>query len=322
MKIKLLFLSATSFFTLFVSAQNRLLAIDSNRSFYEIEMTTGAKTLIGTLSSTVGTTAGLAYDMTDGIMYLSSSGNDELYTLNPTIIANTLIGGYGDTSVVMHGLEYVGLSEKLYGMSSSNGGLYEINKTTGVATLIGLTGLSSFCNLGWDSTNNVMYLTNSGTDSLYTINLTTAVVTLVGALNGPTNPNGLAFDHVLNQMFLVDNSTDTLYTLNLSTGAANAIGSTGTGNLLGLVFVEGTLNSESFSDIEANIFYQNNQVTIHSTNTILSVDLYDITGKKLFNSVGVNSNNFLINTESFGSQILIVNVETENGVYSKKIINK
>ena len=73
----------------------------------------------------------------------------------------------------------------------------------GVATLIGVTGLSSFCNLGWDSINNVMYLTNSGTDSLYTINLTTAAVTLVGALNGPTNPNGLAFDHVLNQMFLV-----------------------------------------------------------------------------------------------------------------------
>ena len=36
---------------------------------------------------------------------------------------------------------------------------------------------------------------------------------------------------------MVDNNTDSLYTINLATGAANLIGSTGTGNFLGLVYI-------------------------------------------------------------------------------------
>jgi hypothetical protein len=38
-------------------------------------------------------------------------------------------------------------------------------------------------------------------------------------------------------MFLIDSSTDNLYTLNLATGAATLVGSTGTGNLLGLAYI-------------------------------------------------------------------------------------
>jgi len=38
-------------------------------------------------------------------------------------------------------------------------------------------------------------------------------------------------------MYLVDNSTDNLYTINMGTGAATLIGSTGSGNLLGLAYV-------------------------------------------------------------------------------------
>jgi hypothetical protein len=36
----------------------------------------------------------------------------------------------------------------------------------------------------------------------------------------------------------VDNSTDVLYTINLATGAATAVGSTGSGNLLGLMYYD------------------------------------------------------------------------------------
>jgi sugar lactone lactonase YvrE len=89
-----------------------------------------------------------------------------------------------------------------------------------------------------------MYATNSGTDSLYTMNLATGATTLVGPLSGPTNPNGLAFAPDTGTMYLVDNSTDTLYTINLTTGAAAVIGSTGTGNLLGLAYINGPVPVE------------------------------------------------------------------------------
>jgi hypothetical protein len=38
-------------------------------------------------------------------------------------------------------------------------------------------------------------------------------------------------------MFLLDNAQDSLYTINLLTGAATRVGSTGTGNLIGLIYI-------------------------------------------------------------------------------------
>ncbi|MGP1310410.1 MAG: hypothetical protein ACTS27_09460, partial [Phycisphaerales bacterium] len=87
-------------------AQGRMFAVDSARNFYDIDMMTGARTLIGQISSNAGTTAGLAYDFSSGTMYLTSTGNDALYTLNLTTLEATLVGAYGDSGIVMHGLEW------------------------------------------------------------------------------------------------------------------------------------------------------------------------------------------------------------------------
>ena len=106
-----------------------------------------------------------------------------------------------------------------------------------LATFIGTSGLASFTNLGFNSTTNQMFATNSGTDSFYSIDRATGAVTLIGPLTGPTNPNGLAYNRDNQLLYLVDNTTDSLYTINLATGAANLIGSTGPGNLLGLVYI-------------------------------------------------------------------------------------
>jgi hypothetical protein len=137
----------------------------------------------------------------------------------------------------MHGLEWDSSTGTLYGASSTPNSFYTINTATGAATLVGDIGFSSFNNLGHDSTNDVMYMTNSFNDSLYTIDRATGVPTLVGALGGPTNPNGLAYAADVQTMFMIDNNTDTLYTLDLATGEGTAVGSTGTGNLLGLVYI-------------------------------------------------------------------------------------
>lgn len=214
-----------------------LYAVDSSRALYEIDMSTGAKTQIGTVTANASTTAGLAFDPSTRTLYLTSTGNDSLYKLDLSSGTATLVGPYGDANIVMHGLEWDGTTGTLYGESSHNSGLYEISTTTGAATLIGVSALTSFTNLGYDVRNNIMYATNSGADSLYILDRTNGTTALVGPLNGPTNPNGLAYDWISDRLFLIDNSTDSLYTVNRATGQATLIGSTGAGNLLGLVFI-------------------------------------------------------------------------------------
>lgn len=130
-------------------AQGRLIAVDSSRALSEINMTTGAKTPIGTVSSNAGTTAGLTYNGATSTVYLTSTGNDSLYTLDVATGAATLVGAYGDSAIVMHGLEWDSSTSTLYGLSSHNNGLYNINPGTGVASLIGTSALTSFSNLGY-----------------------------------------------------------------------------------------------------------------------------------------------------------------------------
>jgi DNA-binding beta-propeller fold protein YncE len=137
----------------------------------------------------------------------------------------------------MHGLEYDDSTGTLYGASTGN--LLTINKTTGQATVVGPHGQSTtgFLNLGYNTDTNVMYGTHTSTDSFYSVDRATGFATLIGPMNGPTNPHGLAWDSTNDRMFLVDSSTDNLFTIDLTTGATSLIGSTGTGNLLGLVFI-------------------------------------------------------------------------------------
>lgn len=219
------------------SARAQLYAVDSSRAFYQIDMTTGAATLLGTVSANASTTAGLAYNPGNHTIYLTSSGNDSLYTLDLTTFTATLVGAYGDAAIVMHGLEFDDATGLLYGVSSHNNGLYTISTTTGLATLIGTSGLTSFTNIGYNSLTNQMFATNSGTDSFYSMNITNGSTTLIGPLVGPTNPNGLAFNRDNGLMYMVDNNTDNLYTIDMATGAATVIGSTGSHNFLGLVYI-------------------------------------------------------------------------------------
>ncbi len=219
-----------------VALPGTLYAVDSARVIYTIDPATGVKTPIGNVSPNAGTTAGLAYDPTSNTVYLTSTNNDSLYTLDLATGAATLVGSYG-VDVFMHGLEWDSSTGTLYGASSSPNTFYNISTATGLATEVGGMGLTSFTNLGYDSVNDRMYATNSSTDSFYSIDRSTGALSLIGPLLGPTNPNGLAYVPEIQTMYLVDNSTDTLYTLNLATGAATAVGSTGGGNLLGLVYV-------------------------------------------------------------------------------------
>lgn len=228
----------------------RTYSIDSSRGVYQMNLFDGQRTLVGTVTSNASTTAGFAFDRKNGILYLTSTGNDSLYTVNLTTWEATLVGAYGNSALVMHGIEYDNRTGKLYGASSHDGGIYEINKTTGAATLIGVTGLTSFINLV-ETGNSNFYCTNSSTDSFYGLDETTGAVSLIGPVSPATNPNGLAYNPHLDKIFMVCNSTDTLYTIDRATGQTTIIGDFSTGNSLGLVYLGAPM---SFTVLKGELF--------------------------------------------------------------------
>ncbi len=237
MKKSSLFSAATVFALASTAMGQRMIACDSSRALYEVDISTGAKTSIGTISTNASTTAELAWDDVHGIMYLSSTGTDSLYTLDLSTGEATLVGEYGDPAVFMHGLEYDPSTDTLYGVSSHNNGLYAIDRTNGAATLIGTSGLTSFSNIGYDSDADIMYLSNSGADSFYTVDRGSGAATLIGPLVNSTNPNSLAYNRDNGVLYMADNSTDNFYYMDVNTGTAVVIGSMGSGNILGLAYI-------------------------------------------------------------------------------------
>lgn len=229
--------------------QGRLIAVDSSRALSEIDVLRAFKFSIGVVSMEAGTTGGLALQPSTGTVFVTSTGNDSLYTLDLSTGTATLVGAYGITSsIVMHGLEFTS-SGVLYASSSHNGGLYEIDPSTGAATFVGLTTGSSFTNLVWDSHTGTMYTTHSGDDSFRVLDLTLGIATSLGFLTHSTNPQGLAYHERRRKVYLVDNTTDQLYIVNTSSGLATSVGSTGSGNLLGLVYVPVAC---SYTDVVVN----------------------------------------------------------------------
>jgi hypothetical protein len=223
----------------------RLVAVDSNREFFTIDMVTAAKTPLGTVAGgpAVGSPSGLAYDPITGVVFFVSSSTDALYTLDLATGASTLVGPFGDPALVMQGFELDVASGQLYGCSSHDGGFYAIDRTTGVATLLGLTGLTGVTNLAYEPLSGVLFATSAYTDNLYTVDRSNGALTLVGSLQNALSPQGLAFHPSTGVLYAVDHLTDQLFAIDPATGTAWLVGSTGVGNLLGLLFLPGGTGS-------------------------------------------------------------------------------
>jgi len=219
-------------------AQGRLVAIDSSMALVELNMTTGARTPITTVTGGPANITGLAYDRQLDILWGAANGNDSLYTINYTTGVATLVGAFNPGhDVTLPGLEFDDSTGALYMTSALAGTFYSVNKSTGQATLIGTHGITASTSMGYHINNDVMYAINTSTDSLYTLNRGTGAMTLIGAMAGTILPNSLAFNHDTNTMFMTDTSTDSLYTLNLATGVPTLVGSTSVGNLQGMVYI-------------------------------------------------------------------------------------
>ncbi|MCY2961189.1 MAG: hypothetical protein NTY35_13595 [Planctomycetota bacterium] len=217
----------------------RLIAVDTSRALYDVDIATGAKTLIGTVSAGAGTPSGLTRDPASGTIYLCSSSVDSLFRLDIATGSATVVGPFGSTTIVMHGLEWDSGLNTLWG--ASNGNLFQISPTSGAAMQVGTSGLTSFTNLGYVPATDTLYAASSSTDSLLTVNRSTGAMATIGPFGaGAANSSGLAYDTDNGVMYMIDSTADNLYTVNLGTGAATVVGPTGTGSLQGLVYIPGT----------------------------------------------------------------------------------
>ncbi len=222
------------------SAQVRLLGVDTiGPALFEIDTTSGVRTLVGPLVGISGAIGALAWDPVAGILYMTSTSNDALWQLDPNTQVATLIGPFNvGGAEVMHGIELDSTTGVLYGKStnvSGGGDFYSIDKVTGQATAIGTTGIGGFGGLEW--INGTMYFSDTGGDSLYTIDIATGTVTLIGAYGIAGSVGiGFAYDPAFG-LLANDNVTDSLYSINTATGVATLIGALGSSNVISLEFV-------------------------------------------------------------------------------------
>src|SRR5690606_30640577 len=87
---------------------------------------------------------------------------------------------------------------------------------------------------------------------------------------------------------------------------------------------EGTMGTGDFDSSLVQIYQHNNQIVVSSkTEKILSVELFDLQGRNIHRNAKVNANIYQVQASSFGTQVLVVKVQTQNGeVVTKKLINK
>lgn len=220
----------------------KLYALTSSRNLFEVNPLTIKSTNLFIGPGTL-TQASLAYDSRRQLFYMSTTSTpNALYQYN---IANGnvgLIGDYGLTpNPLVHGIEYDPQMDTLWGVCSASGGdrFFRTSPIVGGAAVIGNTGVvtTGFNNLGYDSRRNVLFMTNSNLDNLYTINRATGAATLVGPHGAALSINGLAFAKDLGVLYGIENNGN-IHRINQTTGETILMGDVGTGNFLGLVYVE------------------------------------------------------------------------------------
>lgn len=124
-------------------------------------------------------------------------------------------------------------------------------------------------------------------------------------------------------IYLKDNLTHTIH--NLSEGDYNFVSESGIFNTRFEVVFENNLlavNQPVISESNNVVIYkQNESQIINAGNAVInSVQVYDITGRLIFEKKGIDSNEtrFTMNNKN---QVYIVNINTNKGMVTKKIIN-
>jgi hypothetical protein len=120
------------------------MSLHNTGSFYQINTSTGAATLVGTTG--LSGFGNLGYDSAANVMYMTSTGTDSTYVIDRGTAAVTLLGPLGGPSNP-HGLAYDASTDQLFLVDPGTDVLATINRITGAATTIGTFGTQNLLGL-------------------------------------------------------------------------------------------------------------------------------------------------------------------------------
>ncbi len=134
--------------------------------------------------------------------------------------------------------------------------------------------------------------------------------------------DGLVFTNSLD-IFIKDNLLNVIY--NLSNGAYNFVSQAGVFNSRFEIVYQNstTLTTFKLEENALQIYKKNQSIIINSGIEKMSyVKIFDVSGRLLIATKVVNASTTIIDSETFGNQILLVQVSLNNGrIFTKKIIN-
>lgn len=202
---------------------------NNGNGLYELNLTTGTATLVGTgISGTTSSTIGLT----------ETADPDTLIGSIWSALARIAADGSGATVVAgSAGVEALAMnvtSGILYG--AINGAMYTLNPTTGV---IALTLAAPGADVEGLASNRagVIYGISGSTQSLYAYNIAGNSWSVVASTGRDWDNAGLAYDHIAGVLYAVEATTDALYTINPTTAATTLVGPLGVNGAGGLAFV-------------------------------------------------------------------------------------
>lgn len=232
-----------------MSFGQRLLSLEQGGAIREVNMATGATTLLSSFAPQFAVSSATYNPLTGHALLVAANLQGKgLYHFNLDTFAVSLIGFYPST-LQFSAIEFDSSTNTLFGISpglnggSTGTGLYRLDMTTGVHTLVGFnsTFLGGEYALAYDAAGDVMYASSTATDKLYSVNRSNGMMTLIGGFTNPRFMTDAAFDSGDGSIFMVDSVVDNLYRVNKATGTETLIGYMGapTQNSTALIYVPG-----------------------------------------------------------------------------------
>jgi hypothetical protein len=290
-------------------------------------ITSNAFTMLGGDYNNAGVMYTFVYQAPDyvlGIVDLNTGA------VNYAATVSGIVGGQ-----FMSQLSYNYTNDTFYAISSDpnneNGShFYSINLATGVLTEIGTgTGIPNVVAMEIDN-NGIVYAADAVSGDLFTIDISTGVGTSVGNMY----PGGL---YPVRSGFSVDHSTNVLYavlqnrngviwsyfnTVNTSNGTVTELGFGGSRKYSLFVIKENSLGVED-QNLQSFSVYPNPASKVIKIDTPQGLQ---IKGASLFDMLGRNTGTTLengeMNIENLAKGMYILQLETEKGTMTKKIVKE
>jgi len=271
------------------------------------------------------------YDAGGGLCALDNTLQN-LVTVNPL---NGVVSITGPLTGILVGHTVSGLSWShaigtMFALTTDGAAtqLYTVNTGTGALNPVGAgTGNPLGIWLAIDNDGNA-FMADIGDDSLYSVDLSTGFSTLIGPLGIDIGfAQDVTFDHDDNVLYMAGlingGGEANVYSVDTSTGATTLLGTAG-GAELGMFSIDGVPPLGIEDNLADLINIYPNPATTHinvdfpASIEILDVALYDILGK----NTGAVLVNGIIDVSNISRGVYILNVKTDQGTLSQKVIKR